>query len=611
MAAPKGEAKGGEANPTRNSQAGRSALVGRAEELARFNDALHDLSTGSGRLCVLAGEPGVGKTRLAEEVARIAKERAANVVWGRCWEGEGAPELWPWLQVIRVCLRAVDDATLRALVGPHGSELTTLVAQSGGSAPVESPAARFRLFNAIAHFLDSYARRVPLLVILDDLHRADQASLLLLQFFTQEQRERPILLIGAYREPTGALNRALTQTLVEALREPSTERFELRGLSPPESAVLLQDMVDVEPPGEILTALHDWTGGNPFLLSECARALVARDDHGRRCIPSAGRLPISPEVGERTEQRLSPLTSIERSRLRIAAALGRTFHRAALDQAVRAHGDVGAEAEVTAALEAGERLRLLVRGQSPGEYRFAQGVLCDVLRAELPESERIQSVLDEPPVVAVPPSTPEAQSEPIVGRYVFRQEGEYWTVAYAGRMCRVKDMKGLAYVAFLLRHASQSVHVTELLHLGTAGNDAETRAGRFEEGMVTRKGLGDAGVVLDTRAKAEYRQRLADLHAELEQARVFNDSGRAERAQHEIDSITSELTGAVGLGGRDRRVASDAERARVNVARSITRVLEKLRDVHPELARHLSTTIRMGAFCTYMPDASITEPWEC
>jgi hypothetical protein len=125
-----------------------------------------------------------------------------------------------------------------------------------------------------------------------------------------------------------------------------------------------------------------------------------------------------------------------------------------------------------------------------------------------------------------------------------------------------------------------------------------------------RVGLGDAGPVLDAQAKADYRRRLGDLREELRQALEFNDTGKGENLQKEIDFLTQELLSAVGLSGRDRRSGSGAERARVNVTRSIVRAIEKMSDVHPRLARYLRDTVRTGTFCTYVPDGTVATDWE-
>jgi hypothetical protein len=125
-----------------------------------------------------------------------------------------------------------------------------------------------------------------------------------------------------------------------------------------------------------------------------------------------------------------------------------------------------------------------------------------------------------------------------------------------------------------------------------------------------RAGTGDAGPALDSRAKAEYRSRLEDLRAEIEEAESFNDPERAARAREELDFIARELSAAVGLGGRDRAVSSAAERARVNVTRALRREIRRIADEDAHLGRELETTVRTGTFCAYEPDPRRPVVWD-
>jgi hypothetical protein len=121
---------------------------------------------------------------------------------------------------------------------------------------------------------------------------------------------------------------------------------------------------------------------------------------------------------------------------------------------------------------------------------------------------------------------------------------------------------------------------------------------------------GDAGMVLDAKAKAQYRGRLEELREELEEAERLNDRGRVERAREEIEVLGGELASAVGLGGRDRKAASAVERARANVTVAIKLALQKIAENHPSLGHHLSTTIKTGTFCSYVPNPKHPVSWE-
>ena len=187
---------------------------------------------------------------------------------------------------------------------------------------------------------------------------------------------------------------------------------------------------------------------------------------------------------------------------------------------------------------------------------------------------------------------------------LFRREGDYWTVAFGGTVVRMRDAKGLGYLARLLRHPHREFHVLDLL----AGDAPRADDTARDDGLVAA--AADAGVVLDERAKHAYRERIAELEAEIEQARRWNDLERTARAEGELDALTRELAGALGLGGRDRRAASDSERARASVTKAVRGALRRLEGQHPELGRHLSLAVRTGTFCAYDPDPRVPVSWD-
>jgi hypothetical protein len=162
-----------------------------------------------------------------------------------------------------------------------------------------------------------------------------------------------------------------------------------------------------------------------------------------------------------------------------------------------------------------------------------------------------------------------------------RRELELWAIETSeGKTLRFKDSKGLAYLDRLLSNPGRELHVLEIIGVETAG---------------------DAGPVLDERAKAQYKGRLADLREDLVESEQFHDSARATRVREEIDAIAGQLTGAIGLGGRDRRAASDAEKARVNVQRCLKETLERIANADPALGRYLTATVKTGTHCSFKP----------
>ena len=192
----------------------------------------------------------------------------------------------------------------------------------------------------------------------------------------------------------------------------------------------------------------------------------------------------------------------------------------------------------------------------------------------------------------------------------FRQEGEYWTLSYGGSVLRLRDAKGMRYLAHLVRHPGQEFHVLDLvLTLTDEGAPGLEPPGDKRRARRPRP-ASSAGPMLDVQAKADYRRRLAELREQLEEAERFNDVGRAEAARTEMEALATQLAQAVGLGGRDREAASDAERARVTVTLRVKAALEKIRRGHPSLGHHLTTCVHTGRFCSYVPDPANPVPWD-
>ncbi len=179
--------------------------------------------------------------------------------------------------------------------------------------------------------------------------------------------------------------------------------------------------------------------------------------------------------------------------------------------------------------------------------------------------------------------------------YVFRRDGEYWTIAYEGGTVRLGDTKGLQHLAQLLGHPGQEFHVLDLT------TDAAAELGVAQEAP---------GAALDPEAKRAYRGRLEELREEQAEAEGFHDLGRAERARQEIEGVTQQLAAAVGLGGRDRPAGADAERARSMVTHRIKAAMKKVAAAHPALGHHLASSIKTGYFCAYTPDPAHSVAWD-
>ena len=178
---------------------------------------------------------------------------------------------------------------------------------------------------------------------------------------------------------------------------------------------------------------------------------------------------------------------------------------------------------------------------------------------------------------------------------IFRNEGDFWTIAYLGHSFRLKDMRGLQYVSYLLAHPNERFHVRDLAALKEPLVEADR---------------ADAAPILDHQAKAHYRARLSELRTELDEAERMNDNGRAEGIRQELEFVNDELSAAVGLGGRDRRTSDQAERARLRIGKTIRSALNAIRERDPSLGHHFSACIRTGYYCAYLPDPLRLPSWK-
>jgi hypothetical protein len=171
--------------------------------------------------------------------------------------------------------------------------------------------------------------------------------------------------------------------------------------------------------------------------------------------------------------------------------------------------------------------------------------------------------------------------------FSLRRDGADWKVEHAGRTLRLKDVRGLGMLALLVESPGREIHAVDLVTGGGGEAAVDT---------------GDAGEVIDARARDAYKKRIAELRIDVEEAERDADTGRAARLRYELDALTDQIAAAVGLGGRERRVGSAAERARVTAQRRIREAIQKIADADAALGRHLDWTVRTGSFCAYEPE---------
>jgi DNA-binding CsgD family transcriptional regulator len=369
-------------------------FVGREAELAVLTAELDAALAGGGGVVLVAGEPGIGKTRLAEELAAKASSRGDLVLWGRCWEGEGAPAFWPWVQIVRAYVQAADAAVLRHEMGAGAADIAQLVPAVRDCLPdlptpppTEPEAARFRLFDSLAGFLRAAAARRPLLLVLDDLHWADAPSLAVLRFLGRELESAGLLVLGIYRHAELEQGHPLLGTLADLTRGQQRRRLLLGGLDQREVASFVTAVAGVTPAPELAAAVHQQTDGNPFFVTEVIRLLVSqgRLDHAETgSLPLAGGLPEG--VKAVVAERLGRLSGDCRRVLEVAAVLGRDFGLRVLQPASGLDAD-----RLLGLLEEAEAARIV--GAVPrglGRWRFAHALVREVLYEGLPAARRMR-----------------------------------------------------------------------------------------------------------------------------------------------------------------------------------------------------------------------------
>jgi DNA-binding SARP family transcriptional activator/tetratricopeptide (TPR) repeat protein len=379
------------AEHTAAAESARGAFVGRERELDELVAGLDDAFAGRGRLFLLVGEPGIGKSRLADELISRARARAARVLIGRCWEAGGAPAYWPWVQSLRAYVRETEPATLRAQLGAGSAELAQFLPELRELFPdlpeppaLEPESARFRLFEAVSSFLRSAAQTRPLVLVLDDLHAADEPSLLLLQFLARELGESRLLVVGAYRDVDPSPTDPLTVAVTELVREPVTRSVALGGLGERDVARFIELTSGETPSEELVVSVHAETEGNPLFVGEIVRLLAAEGGLDDAAAPP--RLAIPQSVRDVIARRLRHLSQECNRVLVLASVLGREF---VLDALAR----VGGVSEVELLETLDEAMIARVVSDVPGNrgrLRFAHVLIRDSLYEGLTTARRVR-----------------------------------------------------------------------------------------------------------------------------------------------------------------------------------------------------------------------------
>jgi transcriptional regulator with XRE-family HTH domain/tetratricopeptide (TPR) repeat protein len=503
-----------------------TTMVGREREFDLLCDATEHAISGRGQVVMLAGEPGIGKTRLAQDFSAYARSQDAWVLWGRSHEDEGAPAYWPWVQIVRAIADALAPDVLRRDLGRGASALAPLVPEVAdkisGTAPTKSLSpeqARFELFESITRLMHSASLRVPLLIVLDDLQWADQSSLDLLSFLGQEIVGSRIVILGIYRDIELALSPQLVRTMTELSRTPHFQQVILFGLAENEVGQLITRVLSRALHSKTVSAVYERTEGNPFFVSELARLMFAIELPDGKGDDGAILTTVPPGVKGVLEQRFRRLSDNCYSTLQNASVGGREFDLSMLDGITS-----DTRHQLLDALDEALRARLIERmAGSVGRYRFSHALVRESLYESLGSAERAS---------------------------LHQQVGDFLERTHAGELG--------PHLSMLAHHFFEAIVTSDntkaIYYAIEAGDRASSQYAHAEAANHYRQALGafELGSLANSKLLCEVLLKLGEAcnqdgqYQSAQQA--FGRAATISRELHFPDCLARAALGAAGLG---------------------------------------------------------------
>lgn len=356
-------------------------FVGRLREAAVLGESFDSALAGGRGLVLVEGEPGIGKTRLLEEVSAAARRRGGRIAWGHSPPSAGTPAMWPWIQAIEAVLQGCPDGEQRRWrAGEIGRLLDS--ASEDRRPMVPDQGARFRLFVQVTALLEECAAAGPIVLVIDDLHWADLPSLELFAHLASRVPDG-VALVGALRDKAPAPHAELTSMLAATSRVPGARRIRLQPLTPPLVAELVWLETGRKPAVDAVVGLHERTAGNPFFVRELARLLAQRETTDGDAVV-VDEVPVT--VRDIVFDRIGGLEHEDRNLLFTAALIGRD-----VDLRVLAHAaGIGAEACLDR-LAPLDGLGLLSATADPFGFRFVHDLVREAV-VELIPAHRVSRI---------------------------------------------------------------------------------------------------------------------------------------------------------------------------------------------------------------------------
>jgi AAA ATPase domain len=367
---------------------GWADFVGRKRELEDLRAALTAARSGVGGWVLVSGEAGIGKTALVTVLTEYAAEEGVRVVWGRCWDGGGAPPFWPWGRIVDELCRGRDREWLERELGGGapwlGLMAPELQERLGGPVPATdsvSEQARFAMLNSLAAFLRAASAGQPILLALDDVDAAGTDTLLALEFASRELLDAPVLGVATLKEESIRLRPEAEGVLGRLAR--TCRRVDLAGLPDEDLALMLEQMTGAAQPPEFVREVSRLAAGNPFFAGEVVRTLAAEGELDIEAGSPEERRPLPSSVRDTVGRRMSSLPEPAREVLTVAAVVGWEFHLAIVKRAT----GIG-QPELLAALDQARTAGLIVHRPGGATFGFAHGLVRETIYAGLATVDR-------------------------------------------------------------------------------------------------------------------------------------------------------------------------------------------------------------------------------